>query len=323
MIERKIDRHQASQRLDRWLRKEFANEPLSALFAVLRKKKVRINGKIAKAPQMLAEGDVVCIYENFRTVDPGAAPQAWNETIPLHKGPGRDFLERNLRLVAITGDYAVCDKPCGIASQPGSGIAEGTSLVELLWAWADENGLDFKPALVHRLDQETSGLLVAALTGEALRDLNSKVRDHALRKEYLALVKGNLERTEGTIQLALDREDSAQGAKMQAGSGKMSTTHYALEKRLPGYDLVRVRLETGRMHQIRAHFAAIGHPLLGDGRYGDFALNRELKKRFGLDRLFLHATLLAFPWKGKTIENRCALPPELRKVVDSIASQAH
>lgn len=317
MIERTIDRHQAGQRLDRWLRKEFSKEPLSALFAVLRKKKVRVNGKVAKAPQMLAEGDAVCIYEAFASVGDGVATSGWTTTV-LPNQVSAEFLEKNLRLAAHTADFVICDKPCGIASQPGSGVPEGTSLVELLWQWAQETGLDFKPALAHRLDLETSGLVTAALTGEALRALNGLIREHALRKEYLALVKGNLAQEQGSISLALEREDAPTGAKMQVGSGKESITHYVVEKRYTGYDLVRVRLETGRMHQIRAHFAQIGHPLLGDGRYGDFALNRQVKKETGLDRLFLHSTLLEFAWKGKTVKVQSALPRELKKVVEKL-----
>ncbi len=319
MIERVIDRHNASQRLDRWLRKEFPQEPLSALFSVLRKKKVRVNGKVAKAPQMLEEGDQVCIYENFKSAGEGA-PKGWTSLVP-DASVSPEYLEKHLRFALETPDFVVCDKPSGIASQPGSGLAEGGSLVEMLWQWAAQCGLDFKPALVQRLDLETSGLLVAAIAGPALRELNEMVRSHALRKEYLALVKGNLDQEQGTITLALEREDSAQGAKMQVGSGKDSVTHYALEERFPGFDLVRVRLETGRMHQIRAHFASIGHPLLGDGRYGDFALNRQAKKEYGLSRLFLHSTLLEFPWQGKTVKVRSALPRELSRVCALMAGK--
>jgi len=317
LIERTVSRHDATQRLDRWLRKEFATEPLSSLFSILRKKKVRVNGKVAKAPQILAEGDVVTIYETLKTVGEGAERPAWTSLVPQNT-VSDDFLKKNLRFALQNEHFVVCDKPSGIPSQPGSQQVAGTSLVEQLWQWAQNCGLDFKPALAHRLDQETSGLLVAALTGEALRGLNQRIREHAMRKEYLALVRGNLAEESGSIRLALEREDSAQGAKMQAGSGKHSVTHYKVEKRFEGFDLVRVQLETGRMHQIRAHFAQIGHPLLGDGRYGDFALNRALKKSAGLERLFLHSTLLEFEWNGKPVKVQSALPRELKAVLDKI-----
>lgn len=323
MIERNIDRHQAGQRLDRWLRKEFALEALSALFAVIRKKKVRVNGKVAKAAQLLNEGDAIQIYETFKSVSAGSEkesePKGWTQQGLAHSVRA-DLLQKNLRLALQKNDFVVCDKPCGVASQPGTGIPEGTSLVELLWQWAHELGLDFKPTLVHRLDLETSGLVVAAIEGPALRELNALIRAHGMRKEYLALVKGNLPKEQGSIRLALERTDAGSGSKMKVSESaeagaKESVTHYQVEQRFEGFDLVRVRLETGRMHQIRAHFAQIGHPLLGDSRYGDFALNRQFKKEKGLERLFLHSTLLEFEWKGKKVKVQSALPRELSAVI--------
>lgn len=157
----------------------------------------------------------------------------------------------------------------------------------MLDIWARQEGLDFKPALVHRLDKDTSGLIIAALSGEALRGFGKIIREREIKKEYLALVKGNMPQKSGNISMPLP------------GDAKISESVWSREKSFGEYDLVRVGLGTGRKHQIRIHFAEIGHPLLGDSKHGDFALNRKFKKDFGLSRLFLHATLLEFNWKGK------------------------
>ena len=219
-------------------------------------------------------------------------------------------------------DYVVVNKPSGLASQPGSGTRPGESLVEYLWEWGKREGLDFKPTIAHRLDQETSGMIIAALHGDTLRDFTRMIREHKVDKFYFALVKGNLKKDKGTIDESLTRTDSPKGSKMKVGeSGKdaqEAITHYRVKQHYEGYDLVKIKLETGRMHQIRAHFASIGHPLLGDTRYGDFALNREVKKEFGLNRLFLHSCRLEFFWNGDKIVLDCPLPKELQAVIKQL-----
>ena len=359
MITRTIDRNFANMRLDRFLRKAFPEESLSVFFAVIRKKKVRVNGVVGKANQMLVEGDVVNIYENFKSVseddkkgeslplasaaeaapatpssgDTPQRPDAKNATgFAKNKSTwGRHLTgaekqthwgAHELDLVVQTEDYVIVNKPSGLASQPGSGTRPGESLVEYLWEWGRSEGLDFKPTIAHRLDQETSGLIIAALHGDTLRDFTRMIREHVVDKFYFALVKGNLKKDRGTISESLLRTDSAKGSKMLVGqddeSAQKAITHYRVKQHYEGYDLVKIKLETGRMHQIRAHFASIGHPLLGDTRYGDFALNREVKKLFGLNRLFLHSCRLEFDWQGEHKVFDCPLPKELRDVIKQL-----
>ena len=358
MITRTIDRNFANMRLDRFLRKAFPEESLSVFFAVIRKKKVRVNGVVGKANQMLVEGDVVNIYENFKSVSEdnkgeslplasaaeaapatpssGATPQrpdAKNATgFAKNKSTwGRHLTgaekqahwgAHELDLIVQTEDYVIVNKPSGLASQPGSGTRPGESLVEYLWEWGRNEGLDFKPTIAHRLDQETSGLIIAALHGDTLRDFTRMIREHVVDKFYFALVKGNLKKDRGTISESLLRTDSAKGSKMLVGqddeNAQKAITHYRVKQHYEGYDLVKIKLETGRMHQIRAHFASIGHPLLGDTRYGDFALNREVKKLFGLNRLFLHSCRLEFDWLGEHKVFDCPLPKELRDVIKQL-----
>lgn len=359
MITRLIDRNFANMRLDRYLRKAFPDESLSVFFAVIRKKKIRVNGVVGKANQMLAEGDLINIYENFKSVSEEESG------VQLSEAPANDSTEgnhenssttkesnasqgawgfakkkstwgknlsakekqtnwgaRELDIVFQTEDFVVVNKPSGLASQPGSGTRPGESLVEYLWEWGRNEGLDFRPTIVHRLDQETSGMIIAALHGDTLRDLTRKIREHEVDKYYLALIKGNLKKDKGTINESLTRTDAAKGSKMKVGieskDSKEAVTHYRVKQHYEGYDLVKIKLETGRMHQIRAHFASIGHPLLGDTRYGDFALNRDFKKQYGLHRLFLHSCHLEFDWPdGKKVLD-CPLPKELKDVVDKL-----
>ena len=374
MITRVIDRNFANMRLDRFLRKAFPDESLSVFFAVIRKKKVRVNGVIGKANQMLQEGDTVCIYENFKSVEPDdkcvgreSRPNKFGHDRDQHLGfeqsenpKTRDEREtiiaseenvpsiakgfakakstwgksassaekasgwgaNELDIVIQTEDYVVINKPSGLASQPGSGTRPGESLVEYLWEWGRREGLDFKPTIAHRLDQETSGMIIAALHGDTLRELTRMIREHEVDKFYFALVKGNLKKDKGTIDETLTRTDAAKGSKMKVGeTGKdaqKAVTHYRVKQHYEGYDLVKIKLETGRMHQIRAHFASIGHPLLGDTRYGDFALNRDVKKQLGLHRLFLHSCRLEFTWHGNKIVLDCPLPKELQAVINQL-----
>ena len=380
MITRVIDRNFANMRLDRFLRKAFPDESLSVFFAVIRKKKVRVNGVVGKANQMLQEGDTVCIYENFKSVSEdertlASSLQTRDENTACHpelyetknfssqvelsslgkakrvEGSNAGFAKakstwgktderlktrderkaswgaKELDIVIQTEDYVVVNKPSGLASQPGSGTRPGESLVEYLWEWGRREGLDFKPTIAHRLDQETSGMIIAALHGDTLRDFTRMIREHEVDKFYYALVKGNLKKDKGTINETLTRTDAAKGSKMKVGeTGKdaqQAITHYRVKQHYEGYDLVKIKLETGRMHQIRAHFASIGHPLLGDTRYGDFALNREVKKQLGLHRLFLHSCRLEFTWHGDKIVLDCPLPKELQSVVDQLKPIRH
>lgn len=366
MITRQIDRNFANMRLDRFLRKAFPEESLSVFFSIIRKKKVRVNGVVAKANQMLQEGDLVNIYENFKSVseeekdmsreqsakikaDVDAAREAgedaniiafpgtsqekpvatgfakkkstWGKTMTGAEKQS-NWGAQELDIVIQTEDYLVVNKPSGLASQPGSGTKPGESLVEYLWEWGRKEQLDFKPTIAHRLDQETSGMLLVALHGDTLRELTRMIREHEVDKYYFALVKGNLSKERGTISEKLTRTDAAKGSKMKVGvddkDAKKAVTHYRVKQHYIGYDLVKIQLETGRMHQIRAHFASIGHPLLGDSRYGDFALNREVKKELGLHRLFLHSCRLEFTWNGDKIVLDCPLPKELQAVLDQL-----
>jgi 23S rRNA pseudouridine955/2504/2580 synthase len=190
----------------------------------------------------------------------------------------------------------------------------GSSREGLTPGWGNEL---FQPSLAHRLDKETSGALLIAKTGGKLRELTEGLREGRIRKRYLALVAGHPKPASGTIRAALERDDNASGAKSlvaEDGEGKASVTHYKTLKTLGDYALLQVNLETGRMHQIRAHLAHIGHPIVGDTRYDKPASAREHLKKLGLKRLFLHAAELAWTEGSNKRVFTAPLPAELRKV---------
>jgi 23S rRNA pseudouridine1911/1915/1917 synthase len=200
----------------------------------------------------------------------------------------------------------VVDKPAGLVVHPARGHREGT-LAQLL-AGATAGGTDPERAgIVHRLDRDTSGLLLVARSEEAHRRLQRALAQRLIEREYLALVQGRPPARSGTIEAPIGRDPKLR-TRMAVGGNfpRQARTHFTLERSLPGYSLLRLRLETGRTHQIRVHLQAIGHPVVGDPEYGSAGT-------LGLERQFLHAARLAFdhPLTGQRIEVTSPLPPDL------------
>jgi 23S rRNA pseudouridine1911/1915/1917 synthase len=205
----------------------------------------------------------------------------------------------------------VVDKPAGLVVHPGAGHAAGT-LVDAL-AGEIAGGDPERPGIVHRLDRDTSGLLVVARSEEAHRRLSALVRRRALERTYLALVRGRPRSRSGRIEAAVGRDrDDPTRISLETDTPKDAITHFEVERLWDDVALLRVRLETGRTHQIRVHLAAIDLPVAGDPVYG---VPWE-----GLDRQFLHAAELAFPHPltGERIETRSELPPDLAAVVAAL-----
>ena len=198
----------------------------------------------------------------------------------------------------------VVDKPAGLVVHPGAGHATGT-LVHAL-AGRVAGGDDERPGIVHRLDRDTSGLMVVARSEDAHARLQELVRERALERIYLALVRGKPRSRSGRIEAPIGRDrGEPTRVSLDTDSPREAVTHFEVERVWPGHALLRVRLETGRMHQIRVHLSAIDLPVVGDRVYGvkDPALGRQ----------FLHAAELAFPhpFTGERIEARSELPPDL------------
>jgi 23S rRNA pseudouridine1911/1915/1917 synthase len=207
------------------------------------------------------------------------------------------------------------DKPAGIVVHPARGHASGT-LAQALAAAGAKGGEEDRPGIVHRLDRDTSGLLVVARSHETYELLQRLVRRRALTREYLALVVGKPRSRRGTIDAPVgrDRHDRLRHS-LDTDTPRDAVTHFELEELLPRHSLLRVRLETGRTHQIRVHLAAIDLPVSGDTTYG---VARDL----GLERQFLHAARLAFshPVTGAPVDISSPLPPDLAAALEAARS---
>jgi 23S rRNA pseudouridine1911/1915/1917 synthase len=207
----------------------------------------------------------------------------------------------------------VVDKPAGVVVHPARGHAEGT----LAQALADlaGGGEEGRAGIVHRLDRDTSGLLVVARSAEAHRRLKAALQAREVTREYLALVEGRPPARRGTIDAPIGRDRRVRTRMSTDTDGpREAVTHFEIERALPATTLLRVRLETGRTHQIRAHLLAIGHPVAGDPEYGTAGL-------LGLDRQFLHAARLAFahPFTGEAVDVVSGLPGDLRAALERAA----
>jgi len=213
-------------------------------------------------------------------------------------------------IVHLDEDLAVIEKPAGLVVHTAPSH-KGETLVDLLEGIGG-GGESARPGIVHRLDKDTSGLMVVARNDEAHKELARMVKAREVLREYTALVEGQLGSRTGTIDAPLGRDRRQRTKRAVKGAGsREARTHFEVIEALPADTLVHARLETGRTHQIRVHFAAIGHPVAGDTEYGS-------PGRHGLERQFLHASRLSFthPISGEPLEFRSALPDDLRAALD-------
>ena len=281
-----------SQRVDNFLLKQLKGVPKSHVYRVLRSGEVRVNSGRVKPDYRLKVGDRVRI--------PPVRIAARNETKP-----------RPLDLPIQYEDAAilVIDKPSGVAVHGGSGVSHGV-IESMRAARPQAKFLE----LAHRLDRDTSGLLILAKKRSALVELHRMLREGEVDKVYQAVVKGE---TEKTLELkeSLHKYVTASGERRVAvqAEGVSALTRARKLKSNGRFSLLEVQLLTGRTHQIRVHLAHAGHPIVGDDKYGDFALNKELKQR-----LLLHAGNLSFrhPLTGEPVKLRSALPPDMKAFVE-------
>jgi 23S rRNA pseudouridine955/2504/2580 synthase len=310
----RIDSGSAGQRLDNFLIKVSKGVPRTHLYRVIRSGEVRVNKGRASADTRLDLGDEVRIPP-MRTADRSEEPEA----------PPREFpiVHEDEHLLAI-------DKPAGVAVHGGSGESFGV-IEQLRRARPDAGFLE----LVHRLDKETSGLLLIAKKRPALvalqDDLRSRRPERAIGKTYAALVAGAWPESLKVIDVALHKFVGADGARRvravdaSAEEGRRSITLVKVAKRFAQFTLLDVTIKTGRTHQIRVHLADAGHAVVGDPKYGDFALNRSLARGVAVpglrfDRMFLHARRLRFshPASGQAVELEAPLPDACRRLLEAL-----
>jgi 23S rRNA pseudouridine1911/1915/1917 synthase len=253
---------------------------------------IRLNNEPVKPGRSLRPGDVVTVY-----CPPPEPTDLVPEAIPL-------------AVVYEDSEVVVIDKPPGMVVHPAPGHPRGTLVHALLARYPDMvvSG-DLRPGIVHRLDQDTSGLIVVARTSTAMQVLGQQQRARTMHKAYLAVVEGRVKEPDGVIDAPIGRHPSDRKRQAIVSHGRMARTHYRVLEELGAYTLVEAVLETGRTHQIRVHFASRHHPVLADPLYGP----RKPRARFGLRRQFLHAYHLGFslPSDGSWRDFRSPLPDDL------------
>jgi 23S rRNA pseudouridine1911/1915/1917 synthase len=260
---------------------------------------VQVDGASSAKKHVLRAGEVVV----WRTPPPEAALVA--EDVPFAVVYEDDWL-------------LVVDKPAGVVVHPAPGHEHGT-LAQGLVAEGARGGHELRPGIVHRLDKDTSGLLIVARREDAYRRLVAAMERRDISRAYLALLTGLLSQDEGTIDAPIGRHlRDRKRMSLHTAAGKRAVTHFEVLGRGGGFTLVRVRLETGRTHQIRVHFAALGHPVAGDVQYG------RPPRPQGLERQFLHAAVLVFPHPEDGREIRCSspLPPDLAAFLGHVGLSA-
>jgi 23S rRNA pseudouridine955/2504/2580 synthase len=300
-----LDDARSGQRVDNFLLRELKGVPRSHVYRLVRSGEVRVNSRRVDVTYRLQTGDRIRI------------PPVRTAT-----GEGRRAAVRPVEFPLVHEDDAllVIDKPAGVAVHGGSGVSSGV-IEQLRAARPQARFLE----LVHRLDRDTSGLLMIAKKRSALLAMHRALREGGVDKHYLVLVKGKWTRASRDVALPLRKYLTAAGERRVSvdPAGRESRTRFELVERVGDYSLLAATIETGRTHQIRVQLAQLGFPVVGDEKYGDFDLNKGLAKQ-GMRRMFLHAERLAFvhPRTGDRLALVAPLPVELREVLDRIRAIA-
>ena len=296
----------AGKRLDAFLHERLPEYSRSRLQTWIKEERARVDGKAARASYLLRGGEAI-------SVTPAAPPplKAEPEKLPL------TVLYEDADVIAI-------DKPAGMVVHAGAGHARGTLVNALLYRFGTLAGVggDLRPGIVHRLDRDTSGVLVVARTDRAHQSLAAQFRNRKVEKTYLALVHGRMKQAHGRIDAPIAR-DPVRRTRMTAklSWGRSAMTEYRVLEELGLFSFLKVRIGTGRTHQIRVHLASIHHPIVGDRLYGAPGRIENLPV---LDRFFLHAHRLRFasPSTGESVMVESLLAPELADFLESVRQNA-
>lgn len=260
-----------------FIEKEFSKGYANTVF---RKKAVRVNGVKVSNEYIMKKGDTIEFFLKFE---------------PLKKV--------EINVIFENEDFAVINKPYGVAVHAGEGVKEDEALTSVL---KDKFP---KYYLVHRLDLKTSGCLIVAKNPESQEEFKKMFKDGEIVKEYTALVLGSLKK--GVID---EKLEGRKGQEVEARTFYEPLAQYPLQN----LSYLTVKIEHGRFHQIRKHFSMIKHAIAGDQKYGEFKINRDLERKFGLKRQFLHASRISFYWKGEDISVKAYLPADLENVINQL-----
>ncbi len=308
----KVKDDAAGKRIDSWLAEQL-QQPRNQIRHFLEKNNAIIGGRIVSSHYLVRAGDSITFKPKEKQV----------AIISQEKTDDSKKLFSKIKIIAETNDYVVLNKPAGLLMHPASNV-NATSLVDWLlqtYPKIRQIGEDpMRPGIMHRLDREVSGLVVVAKNQNSFDDLKRQFKARLIIKEYTALVHGAGLPDEGEINFLIER--STQGYKMAAKplsqTGKTAITTFTVEKRFHNHTLVLVHIKTGRTHQIRAHFSAYNHPVVGDDLYTGFKL-RALNKKIALGRIFLVATSLSFTdLRGKRQDFTIKIPTDLQKLLTTL-----
>ena len=292
-----VNKNDSGQRLDKFISKTVPLLPKNLMYKYIRIKRIKLNGKRADISMKLSENDIVDMYINDEFFAP--APDDY------------DFLNasKNISVVYEDENILLADKPVGLLSHPDKGEYVDTLICRVkryLYEKGEFNPKDensFTPALANRIDRNTGGIVMVAKNAESLRILNEKIKKRELHKYYLCIVHGRPEKSEDILEGYLIKDEDKNQVKVYKKKreyAKTIRTKYRVLDTRGELSLIEIELLTGRTHQIRAHFASIGHPLLGDGKYGSNSQN----KKYGYKKQFLYSYKLTFDFEtdGGTLD---------------------
>jgi 23S rRNA pseudouridine1911/1915/1917 synthase len=308
----KVDADAVNKRLDAFLAAQIEGWSRARLQRLIENEDILVNGKAAKASYKLRLNDDI--------------------DVELVSEPTSNFVPENIPLEIIFEDQTllVVNKPAGLVVHPAAGVHSGTLANALAYHFQNlpTQAHQLRPGIVHRLDRDTSGLMVVAKTDEALERLSDQFRDRSVFKSYLALVHGNVNENSGRIDQPIARDPSNRTRMAVVRSGRSALSIYRVRQRYERFTLLDVELKTGRTHQIRVHLAWLKHPVIGDETYGggrdNTIQNPPVRTRVkNLGRHFLHAEKLSFdhPQTGARMEFTSQLPSELQIFLDFLGNK--
>ena len=299
MIEKSIISDVNNERLDSYISKSNLDLSRSMVQKLIKENKVFVNGKNEKESYKIKVNDNITIQ-----IEDPKSSKLEAQDIPLN-------------IIYEDNDIIVINKPKGMVVHPGNGNPDNT-LVNAVLAHCKGSlsgiGGEIRPGIVHRIDKDTSGLIIVAKNDKSHINLSEQIKNHEVTKIYTALVKGNISEDEATIDMPIGRDKKDRKKMSVTRDGKEAVSHIKVVKRYGNYTLIRVKIDTGRTHQIRVHMAKIGHPVVGDEVYSSG------KNEFGVKGQMLHSTILKFkhPISGKEIMLEAPLPQYFEDVLSKL-----
>jgi len=290
LVEITIDKNESDQRLDRFLKKYLANAPQSFIYKMIRKKRIKINNKKANPESLIMEGDAIQLYISDETLEKFIQEK---KEIVSSALKGIIYEDENIILI---------NKPKGVLSHPAEKDYE-YNIVDSMVSYLHQKGeynprveKTFVPSICNRLDRNTSGIIIGAKNYATLKEINEAIRRGDIKKYYKCIVKGKVEKDillKGYI-VKDERKNRVKVYKNDVESSKAITTYVKVLKSKDKCSLLEIDLITGRTHQIRAHLSSIGHPVIGDTKYGDKSINDFFRKKYDLKSQYLHAYKIVF-----------------------------